>query len=104
LFDVSSFAAACDDVVEAATAVAEALGDTTPATIRWYFLEDALVALAETEDLLMDHRRREAVDALLSALGLISDAIEATEQALVADPAHQALDIATRAVAAATRL
>jgi hypothetical protein len=102
---VSSYAAACDDVVEAAAALADGLARTTPATIRWYFLEDALVALAEAEDLLLDKRRKEAVDALLSALGLISDAIDATEPGgLGPDPATTALEAATRATAQAAQL
>ena len=93
---------ACADVIDAAAACATAL-DTTPAeTLRFCFLEDALVLLVEAEDLLVDHRRPEAVDALFAALSLLSDAIDAAEALRHDDPAAEALDLATHAVAAAT--
>ena len=80
------------------------MGLSTAATLRWWFLEDALVALAEAEDLLVDGRRDEAIEALFAALGLLSDAIDATVDPVADDPANAALDGATRAVAAAARL
>jgi hypothetical protein len=91
---------ASQDVVDAAASCAAAMARTTPATLRWWFLEDALVALSEAEDLLADDRSDDAVDALFVALSLLSDAIDATPGVVADDLAHAALDAATRAVAA----
>jgi hypothetical protein len=94
----------CADVVDAAAACSTAIDATMPGTLRGYFLDDALLALADAEELLVDHRLSAAVDALFTALGLLSDAIDATEGSPVADPAARALELATHAVAAASAL
>ena len=94
----------CADVVDAATACVEAIDATPPATLRSYFLEDALTALGEAEELLVEHDLHPAVEALFRALGLLSDAIDASAAIHPADPASRALEFATHAVAVATTI
>jgi hypothetical protein len=94
----------CADVVDAAAACSAAIDATPPGSLRAFFLEDALFALTDAEEHLVAHHSTAAVDALFTALGLLSDAIDATETVGVADDVTVALDLATRAVAAATAL
>jgi hypothetical protein len=94
----------CADVVDAAAACSTAIDTTEQGSLRAFFLEDALFALTDAEEHLVAHRSAAAVDALFTALGLLSDAIDATETVGTADEVTVALDLATRAVAAATAL
>lgn len=92
----------CADVVDAATACSAALQEAPPASLRAMFLDEALVLLAEAEELLVGREMAEAVEALFAALGLLSDGIDAAEPSPHGDEAARALDLATRAVAAAS--
>jgi hypothetical protein len=92
------------DIIEAAAVCDTAIAATPMGTLSAFFLEDAHTALSEAQYLLTEDDIARAIDELYNALGLLSDAIDASDVAPPVDLASIALTLASRAIAAASAL